>query len=326
MRWLITAFEPFAGASTNSSFQLLCALKKSSQDRFPDVEFLQCPLPVSYKRAWHTLKEIILASPVPLNGILCLGQAESRMKLGLETTAVNLRDGTLSDNDLITFTNHPILSQGPIKIQSPIQWEHFQISSGGQIEISNDAGRFVCNSVMYELFHWANSTQKWAGFVHVPLLDDAHMPSDLALNEMNKILDFLVKLPRRRLEVSAGIILNPIGEVLLARRPPGKSFEGQWELPGGKIEVGESSRSALAREIEEELGLKIGITDDFGIFPFDYDALSINLHVHLAVPLDQPREGGETHEFKWIDPFKIDTKSLLPADILPIQTYLKSRI
>ena len=47
------------------------------------------------------------------------------------------------------------------------------------------------------------------------------------------------------------------GRWLLQQRPPGKAHAGLWEFPGGKVETGENPRSALAREIAEELGITL---------------------------------------------------------------------
>jgi 8-oxo-dGTP diphosphatase len=58
-----------------------------------------------------------------------------------------------------------------------------------------------------------------------------------------------------RLDVVAAVIRDAGGRVLLARRPDHKHQGGRWEFPGGKVEAGESLDAALARELEEELGL-----------------------------------------------------------------------
>ena len=55
--------------------------------------------------------------------------------------------------------------------------------------------------------------------------------------------------------VSAVALIDVDGRVLLAQRPPGKSMEGLWEFPGGKIESGETPELALIRELQEELGI-----------------------------------------------------------------------
>ena len=60
--------------------------------------------------------------------------------------------------------------------------------------------------------------------------------------------------------VSAGVIIER-GAVLLSRRKKGTHLEGAWEFPGGKVEAGEDPRAALARELEEELGIQVVVGD-----------------------------------------------------------------
>jgi 8-oxo-dGTP diphosphatase len=59
------------------------------------------------------------------------------------------------------------------------------------------------------------------------------------------------------IEVVAGVLERPDGSFLLAQRPAGKVYAGYWEFPGGKIEPGERAEAALARELDEELGIKV---------------------------------------------------------------------
>jgi 8-oxo-dGTP diphosphatase len=58
-------------------------------------------------------------------------------------------------------------------------------------------------------------------------------------------------------EVAAAVIERADGSFLLAKRPAGKVYAGYWEFPGGKVEAGERPDIALARELDEELGIQV---------------------------------------------------------------------
>ncbi|WOR14924.1 8-oxo-dGTP diphosphatase MutT [Hyphomonas sp. FCG-A18] len=81
--------------------------------------------------------------------------------------------------------------------------------------------------------------------------------------------------------VVAAALFNERGEVLLAQRPEGKSMAGLWEFPGGKIEAGETPEIALARELNEELGIVCK--------PEDFQSITFVSHsyedFHLLMPL-----------------------------------------
>ena len=79
----------------------------------------------------------------------------------------------------------------------------------------------------------------------------------------------------KTIHVVAAIIENE-GKILATQRGYGE-FEGMWEFPGGKVEPGESSREALVREIQEELGADIAVGDYVCTAEYDYP----NFHLKM---------------------------------------------
>ncbi len=195
MKWLISCFEPFNGAKTNSS-QIVCEkLKAMSWDG--QIQFT-APLPVTYSGSWPALKQAIEKSEV--DGVLALGQAESRSNLSLECVALNWLDSATADNRGEVITCKPVLEGEPDVIWSNIPWSRIEADKSWSRSYS--AGTFVCNGLMYHLCHWARSNGKQAGFLHLPLVDvqtdsvfekSFKMPLDHAVQAMTKILEFLVQ-------------------------------------------------------------------------------------------------------------------------------------
>ena len=82
--------------------------------------------------------------------------------------------------------------------------------------------------------------------------------------------------PRTR--VAVGVLVRGDGAVLLGRRPPGKPYAGYWEFPGGKIEDGETVEQALARELREELDLRIAPSLPWVVTEYDYPHARVRLY------------------------------------------------
>ncbi|MDR1890370.1 MAG: Nudix family hydrolase [Zoogloeaceae bacterium] len=79
-------------------------------------------------------------------------------------------------------------------------------------------------------------------------------------------------------EVVAAVLMSRDAQhFVLACRPEGKAYAGYWEFPGGKIEAGESPRQALARELREELGIRVTEASPWLCRDFDYP----HAHVHI---------------------------------------------
>lgn len=103
---------------------------------------------------------------------------------------------------------------------------------------------------------------------------------------------------RRPVDVAVGVLIRPDGAFLLTSRPPGKVYEGYWEFPGGKLEPGETVEQALARELHEEIGIRITDVRPWRIETFDYPHALVRLHFCKVFAWDgEPtmREGQQMH-------------------------------
>lgn len=127
------------------------------------------------------------------------------------------------------------------------------------------------------------------------------------------------------IEVAGAIVENGQGQILLAQRPPHKTLAGMWEFPGGKLEPGETPEAAVARELEEELHLKVHIRRNMGAFDYSYEWGAIRLHVLVAVAQSEPRPTADVQVFRWTQPSDLNSSELAPADREPLVQYLRQQ-
>lgn len=104
----------------------------------------------------------------------------------------------------------------------------------------------------------------------------------------------------RLIHVAAAVIRNPAGEILLARRPEDKHQGGLWEFPGGKVEAGEPVYAALARELEEELGICIRNARPLIQIPHHYPDKSVLLDVYEVTEFSGEPWGREGQPVRWV--------------------------
>jgi len=121
----------------------------------------------------------------------------------------------------------------------------------------------------------------------------------------------------RMVLVSAVLLIDADGRVLLAQRPEGKPMAGLWEFPGGKVEPGETPEEALIREMHEELGID---THASCLAPLTFASHSYD-SFHLLMPLFacrrwkgivQPREG---QRLAWVRARDLRNYEMPPADV-----------
>jgi 8-oxo-dGTP diphosphatase len=131
--------------------------------------------------------------------------------------------------------------------------------------------------------------------------------------------------PQRPLvEVAVGVLMRPDGCFLLTSRPVGKVYAGYWEFPGGKLEIGESVREALHRELQEELGIDVHTVAPWRATVVDYPHALVRLNfckVTLWSGALQMREG---QSFSWQNlPVRVDP--VLPGTIPVLDWFAAER-
>ncbi len=121
--------------------------------------------------------------------------------------------------------------------------------------------------------------------------------------------------PLRVVEVVAGVITDARGRVLLSRRTEGRDLAGLWEFPGGKREPGETPEAALARELQEELGIEARIGGHLITVPQAYPGKRLRLDVRSVTRWDGIPRGREGQALAWVPPHKLPSYTMPPADI-----------
>jgi 8-oxo-dGTP diphosphatase len=101
-----------------------------------------------------------------------------------------------------------------------------------------------------------------------------------------------------------GIVTDTTGRLLLVRRAHDPEA-GRWSLPGGRVEPGESTAGATAREVAEETGLRVAVGDEVGSVrrPAPGGRVFV-IHDFRCRPLDPdalPRAGDDAADTRWVD-------------------------
>lgn len=195
MKIIVTGFDPFGGETINPSIECVKALPE-----IEGVELIRLELPTVFKESAKRLNEVII--DVKPDAVFSVGQAGGRPGITMERIAINVDDARIPDN----------ISQQPIDEEIQVEGEAAYFSTlpikrivkaireaGIPAEVSNSAGTFVCNHIMYQALFAATKADKpfKAGFMHIPFIPEqtTDKPS-LSLEESTKALQIAIETIR----------------------------------------------------------------------------------------------------------------------------------
>lgn len=115
------------------------------------------------------------------------------------------------------------------------------------------------------------------------------------------------------IRVVAAVIRD--GERIFATARGYGEFKGQWEFPGGKIEINESPEDALVREIKEELDVTISVGDLIDTIEYDYPNFHLSMDCFWADIVDGKLVLKEADAAKWLTKDNLYSVNWLPADV-----------
>ena len=188
---LITGFDPFNGRTENPSWLAVSALP----DTVGNYCLHKCNIPTLYRTAAQTV--LALAEEIRPDVILCVGLAQGRDAVTPERIAVNIRSARIPDNGGIQFNGEKVCEDGPAAYFSTLPVEKMaQAIRDRRIPaaVSNTAGTYVCNDVMYTLLHRFAGTATRVGFIHVPQLPeqgDPNLPLEQTIRALTAAIEAL---------------------------------------------------------------------------------------------------------------------------------------
>jgi len=121
-------------------------------------------------------------------------------------------------------------------------------------------------------------------------------------------------------QIVVGAAIWRSGRLLAARRSAPSALAGGWELPGGKVDPGESDEQALLREIREELGVAVELTARVGAdWPLVPGLVLRVWNARLTGPAADPLPLQDHDELRWLAPAELDSVDWLPGDRAPVR-------
>lgn len=169
MRILVTGFDPFGNDKINPAIEAV----KLLPDEINDSQIIKLEIPTVFNKSAKTIRQAILKHNPDI--VLNIGQAGGRFGITAERVAINIDDARIKDNEGNQPLNEKIREDGENAYfsQLPIKAIVKAIRNQGPPSyVSNTAGTFVCNHVMYQVQYMIDKefNNIKAGFIHIPFL------------------------------------------------------------------------------------------------------------------------------------------------------------
>ena len=187
---LITGFEPFGGEEINPSWEAVSRLP----DEIGGYALTKQLIPVVFGKSAECV--IKAASELAPDVILCIGQAGGRNAITPELVGINLRNGSIPDNDGYKPCDEPCIPDGACAYFSslPVRKMAEAIKSAGiPSQVSYSAGTYVCNDVIYTLLAHFEGSGTRVGFIHIPYSKDQKKEPSMALDQIIRGLTIAIE-------------------------------------------------------------------------------------------------------------------------------------
>lgn len=196
MKVLITGFDPFGGEKINPALEAV----KQLPNMIESAEIIKLEIPTVFRKSLEIIEANIEKYSPDI--VISVGQAGGRFGVTPERVAINMDDARIKDNEGNQPLDIEIYKDGEAAYFSnlPIKAMVKEMNEGGiPGSVSNTAGTFVCNHVMYGILYMAHKKYPniRGGFIHVPyipaqVVNKPSMPS-MSIEDISKGLELCIK-------------------------------------------------------------------------------------------------------------------------------------
>ncbi|MCU5746282.1 pyroglutamyl-peptidase I [Staphylococcus sp. SQ8-PEA] len=189
MRILVAAFDPFGNERINPALEAV----KKLDNKIGEHELYKLEIPTVFYKSKEVLEKELLKGQY--DGVLVIGQAGGRFEITPERIGINIDDARIADNDNNQPIDTVIQKKGAAAYFSNMPVKRMTkaiIEAGVPARLSNTAGTFVCNHILYQMgyLHETKYPEILFGFIHVP-----YIPSQVTSkpNQPSMSLETIVK-------------------------------------------------------------------------------------------------------------------------------------